>query len=265
VVDYLPVAIGNRGAGGFGPPTFYVEGVDPAKPVMDPVPVEMRVPGVPGAPVLKVKIVGVLSQLANFTGVYVSRDLVAQASPVPLPVSTYFFRVKPGENPDELRRALGSAFLNNGMEPVVVEDELRRQMAAGNSLNGLLQGFMALGLLVGIAALGVISARAVVERRQQIGVLRAIGYRRGMVSASFLLESSFVALLGILIGVGLGILLSYKLVLFLARDTPSIQFQVPWLEILTIVALSYVASLVTTVLPARQASRIYPAEALRYE
>ena len=53
---------------------------------------------------------------------------------------------------------------------------------------------MGLGLIVGVAALGVISARAVVERRQQIGVLRAIGFRRRMVQAAFLLESSFVAL-----------------------------------------------------------------------
>ena len=59
---------------------------------------------------------------------------------------------------------------------------------------------MGLGLIVGVAALGVISARSVVERRQQIGVLRAIGFRRGMVQASFLLESSFVALTAIVVG-----------------------------------------------------------------
>ena len=43
---------------------------------------------------------------------------------------------------------------------------------------------MGLGLVVGVAALGVISARSVVERRQQIGVLRAIGFRRRMVQAA---------------------------------------------------------------------------------
>ena len=47
------------------------------------------------------------------------------------------------------------------------EGAIREQQGAANSLNGLLQGFMALGLLVGVAALGVISTRAVVERRQQ--------------------------------------------------------------------------------------------------
>ena len=54
------------------------------------------------------------------------------------------------------------------------------------TFNRLIQGFMGLGLIVGVAALGVISARAVVERRQQIGVLRAIGFRRRMIQVSFL-------------------------------------------------------------------------------
>jgi putative ABC transport system permease protein len=118
---------------------------------------------------------------------------------------------------------------------------------------------------VGVAALGVISTRAVVERRQQIGVLRAIGYQRSMVGLSFLIESSFVALLGILVGVVLGLITSYNFVQYFAQDSPSLTWEVPWVQVLGIVALAYAVSLVTTVMPARQASRIYPAEALRYE
>ena len=70
----------------------------------------------------------------------------------------------------------------------MLADDLEEQREANIAINRLLQGFMASGLLVGIAALGVISLRSVVERRQQIGVLRAIGYRRGMVLASFLMD-----------------------------------------------------------------------------
>jgi putative ABC transport system permease protein len=116
-----------------------------------------------------------------------------------------------------------------------------------------------------VAALGVISTRAVVERRQQIGVLRAIGYRRGMVGMSFVLESSFIALLGILIGVVLGLILSYNFVQYFAKDSPTLQWAVPWLQIGGIVLLAYIVSLLTTIAPARQAASIYPAEALRYE
>jgi putative ABC transport system permease protein len=270
VIDYVPVAYGDiqeqtGGSADFGG-FFTITGVKPSVPTMKPVEVELQVPGVPTARPSKVKVIGVMSQFSGYyTGLYVNRKIAQQALPFPIPATTYFFRVKPGEDPQALRRALGTAFLSNGLEPVVVADDLRRQQAVSQGLYGLLQGFLALGLLVGVAALGVISTRAVVERRQQIGVLRAIGYQRGMISMSFLLESSFIAVLGILIGVGLGLILSYNMVEFFRRDTPTIRFDVPWLQIIGIVALAYVVSLITTVMPARNASKIYPAEALRYE
>lgn len=113
----------------------------------------------------------------------------------------------------------------------------------------------------------MISARAVVERRQQIGVLRAIGFRRRMVQAAFLLESSFVALTAIAVGTGLGILLAWEIV----RDTrrqPSwdgLELVVPWLNLGIIFLIVYAVALAATLAPAVRASRIKPAEALRYQ
>jgi putative ABC transport system permease protein len=63
----------------------------------------------------------------------------------------------------------------------------------------------------------------------------------------------------------LGGALSYNLIASIAKTNNSVTFVVPWLQILLIVVVAYVASLLTTYLPARQASRVYPAEALRYE
>ena len=51
-----------------------------------------------------------------------------------------------------------------------------------------------------MAAVGVIAFRSVVERRQQIGILRAIGYQRSMVSLSFMIETAFMVVLGVLSG-----------------------------------------------------------------
>ena len=48
-------------------------------------------------------------------------------------------------------------------------------------------------------------------------------------------------------------------------DMPGVIYTVPWAVIGLVAAIAYVASLLTTFLPARQASKIYPAEALRYE
>jgi putative ABC transport system permease protein len=119
--------------------------------------------------------------------------------------------------------------------------------------------------VVGVAALGVISTRAVVERRQQIGMLRALGFQRQMVSWVFLIESSFVALLGIGLGIGLALIPASQMVNDMAVDIPGLTFQVPWNEILIVFGLAYTMTLLTTWLPAVQASRVRPAEALRYE
>ena len=90
-----------------------------------------------------------------------------------------------------------------------------------------------------------------VERRQQIGVLRAIGYRRGMVQLSFLLESSFVALLGAIIGVVLGIVLGWNAVADIRDDegVDTIRFSVPWVQIVVILVATYVFSLLAHLLP----------------
>ncbi|HZD10701.1 MAG TPA: FtsX-like permease family protein, partial [Candidatus Binatia bacterium] len=179
--------------------------------------------------------------------------------------SSWFVTVAEGADVRETARALESAFLSSGLEATVMADSFAQGQQITHGILKLFQGFMALGLLVGIAALGVISSRTVLERRQQVGMLRAIGYQPGMVALSFVLESSFIALVGIGTGTVAGVLLGRNMVgAFFDMVDPG-AFTLPWLEIGGILLLAYVFSLVTTILPAYKASRIYPAEALRYE
>jgi putative ABC transport system permease protein len=112
----------------------------------------------------------------------------------------------------------------------------------------------------------VIAFRTVVERRQQIGMLRAIGYTRRLIALSFFFESSFIALAGILMGLLLGAALSYNLLTSPEfTDGASIDFQVPWIRLAIIGGVAYGASALMTLIPARSASRVSIAAALRYE
>jgi putative ABC transport system permease protein len=174
----------------------------------------------------------------------------------------------PGVDPEATAGALERTFLANGMEAKSVRDLLHEAVGASYTLNWLLLGFMGLGLIVGVAALGVISARSVVERRQQIGVLRSIGFQRGMVQVSFLMEASFIALTAIFVGSALGLTIAHNVIQDQA-DQPSYQgvlhFAAPWTHLGLVFVAVYAAALLTTYAPAARAARVHPAEALRYE
>jgi putative ABC transport system permease protein len=216
--------------------------------------------------VRNLQVIGVLEDTAFFApGVMSSRATVDEIAGSPLSAQSYQFRLKEGVDPETAAKGLEKAFAQNGLQAVAVKQEIEDGSTSQGLFNNLLMGFMGLGLLVGITALGVIAARSVVERRQQIGMLRALGFQRGQVRLAFLIESSFVALLGTGLGVALGAALSVGIVDSFAEQISGIQYTVPWSTLGVIVGLAYLASLLTTFLPARQASKVYPAEALRYE
>ena len=218
----------------------------------------------------EVTIIGVVSQIAGvtepafpFLPSIITHDEILAGLYGQVDVTRHLAGVGPGVEPLETARAI-EATLN--VQAFSIIDELEDQQAQFDAILKLFQGFTGLGLLVGIAALGVIAWRAVVERRQQIGVLRAIGYRRGMVRLEMLLEMGFIAALGIGIGIALALALAWRL---FDEQTfggfGGIAFQIPVVEIVIFAAAAQTGALLMTYLPARQAARLPPAEALRYE
>ncbi len=244
------------------PQRFVIEGFTREDETMPAIQVELRDPATGTSRTLSV--IGVL-ETSWYGGVQGNASLIGALSGVPATPATYVIKVREGADQAAIAAALEKTFLTSGMNVVSFDDQIDAIQAGSASLNNLLIGFVALGLVVGIAALGVITSRSVVERRQQIGMLRAIGYKQRMVWMSFVLESSFISLLGILIGTTFGLVLAWLFISDFAKDQPGMAFQPPWLTILAIVTVAYLSSLVTTILPARKASKIYPAEALRYE
>jgi putative ABC transport system permease protein len=97
--------------------------------------------------------------------------------------------------------------------------------------------------------------------------MRAIGFRRRMVEASFLLESSFLALTSIVVGTLLGLVLAWNIIDDTRRQ-PSwagLTLDIPWSNLAVIFVLVYAVAMIATIAPARRAARVRPAEALRYE
>ena len=233
----------------------------------DPIPIEVR-DKLTGRHA-RLTVIGVLSDTApvEMVGISSSQATLERAFPGRVQPTIHYFGLAPGVDPGGAAAQLESAFLANGLEAQSIQDVFDDAVRANLTFNRLIEGFIGLGLVVGVAALGVISARAVVERRQHIGVLRALGFSRRMVQASFLLESSFVALTAILVGTVLGLLLAWNIVVD-QRSQPSwadLTLVVPWFNLAVIFLVVYVVALGATLIPAARASRIRPAEALRYQ
>jgi putative ABC transport system permease protein len=216
-------------------------------------------------------VIGVLADSVPQTmyGIWTSQSTLGPVFGDRVLPTTYLFTVKPGVDPAATAKRLQTVFIANGVKADSMKKLLSDAIGANEIFDRLMEGFLGLGLVVGVAALGVVTARAVVERRQQIGVLRAIGFQRGMVQASLLLESSFIALTAIVVGTALGLVTAYNVIessssLYASSGTP-LSFSVPWLTLAIVFVAVYAVALATTLIPARGAARSYPAEALRYQ
>ena len=248
-------------------PDFKLSGLFLEDERFDPIPVMVRDPQTGKA--TRLTIIGVLKETAPLamSGISTSQRSLSATFGGRVHPTVHYFKLAPGVDAKETANRLETSFLANGMKADSIEKLLDDLTGSSRTFNMIIQGFMGLGLVIGVAALGVISARSVVERRQQIGVLRAIGFRRGMIQLSLLLESSFLALTAIFVGSGLALVLSFNVINDTAGQSSwdNLAFTVPWANLAIIFAGVYVASLLATLAPARRASRVYPSEALRYQ
>jgi putative ABC transport system permease protein len=211
-------------------------------------------------PAVRVEVVGLADARGPFGNAVVVNSATLAAWPPP-DNGGYYLSVPSGANAREL--AAGLNLSAPDLKASTIGDELRLVQGVRGLLNMILQGFMGVGLLAGVAALGTLSTRAVVERRRQIGVLRALGFTARAVSAGLLVESGVVALLGAGLGIGVGLYVAQSTVTFLSRVNPELVFAIPWDQIGLVLLVSVGAALLMTILPARQAARLTPAEALR--
>lgn len=215
------------------------------------------------------KVIGVLHQFADSfefgsSDIYMNPDILDEISSKPVPFVDYKFKLADASRAEEITRVLETVFIEHGMTATATIADIEENQSQNNAFNQLFQGFMGLGLLVGVAALGVVSFRAVVERRQSIGMMRALGYNGRMIQIQFLMESGVVAILGSAIGIGLGALIGWNIFLSISAEADGLTYSIPWLNVTVIVLVAVVFSLITTFIPARQASKIKPSEALRY-
>jgi putative ABC transport system permease protein len=256
--------IDNNGIqGGFGAAQV-VTGIGPADKTFEPV--ELVVVDQRTGQSKAVTLIGVIETgpSALFLGLHVSQAGFESIFEEP-DSRRYFVKTREGINNIDAAQQIESALLTTGAQAESMRKQIDDQGATINGFFYLMQGFMGLGLFVGVAAVGVIAFRTVVERRQQIGMLRAIGYTKRMIGLTFLIESSFIAFMGVLSGVVFSLILARQLITEQFANQGGAGFAVPWVQVLVISGLAFGFALLMTLIPSRQAASIPIAQALRYE
>ncbi len=142
--------------------------------------------------------------------VKVNQSVLAELNGKPVVPDKHYALVAEGADVGTTARALERSLLSSAMNVTMFEERFVAGQTMAKNILRLFRGFFALGLVVGLAGLAVISTRSVVERRPQIGMLRALGYQPWAVALVFVMEASFISLSGIL--------MSYPNILFLMSD-----------------------------------------------
>lgn len=140
------------------------------------------------------------------------------------------------------------------------QDIMNTVAAATGAFTSLLSGVAAISLLVGGIGIMNIMLMSVTERTREIGLRKALGAKKKIITMQFLTESVILTLAGGVAGVGLGIMVSY-----LISKITSFPFVISPSAILLAFAVSMGIGILFGWYPARRAANLQPIEALRYE
>jgi putative ABC transport system permease protein len=227
------------------------------------------------------EVVGVLADRDLGKDQFEGVQLGLESNRIYLPLASALarFRFQAQEDPldrfalridDPARLAAGAGVLGAVLEQrhggeadyeLVVPQQLFRQHQQTQRIFQVVMGAIAVISLVvgGIGIMNIMLAN-VLERRREIGLLRALGARRRDVVAQFLREASVICISGALLGLLFGTALAYAIAAFAG-------WQVAWAPLPILLSATFCAlvGLAFGVYPARQAARLDPIAALRHE
>lgn len=142
--------------------------------------------------------------------------------------------------------------------------------------------FIILSLIVAVAAFNIVSTlvMAVTDKQADIAILRTLGANPGSIMAVFMVQGALIGFIGLGLGVAGGVTLALNVDVvvpfierllgtqFMSKEVyyiSNLPSELQWKDVSTITGVSFVLSLVATIYPSWRASRVNPAEALRYE
>ena len=140
----------------------------------------------------------------------------------------------------------------------------QRRAEMVNSMNTFLLAIAAVSLIVGSVGIANTMFTSVLEKTKEIGIMKAIGARNNDILCIFLFNAAFIGLVGGIIGIFLGAILSHFLPTLMG-NVPLSTITVSSNSIIIALSVSVAVGILAGIIPAYQASKLKPVDALRYE
>ncbi|MFQ6391935.1 ABC transporter permease [Nocardia sp. KC 131] len=212
---------------------------------------------------IQVTVTGIYKKTPLLGPMVVSPKMYDETMPVNFRTNFLILvKAKPGADLTEMRADLEKA--TEQFVVVQVQDREEFKGAQGKQINTLLAilyGLLALAVV--IAILGIVNtlALSVVERRREIGMLRAVGMQRAQIRRTIYLESMLIAVFGAIVGMLLGLGLGVGFLRTL-RDLGIDQIAIPWNQLVLMLVSSAVVGVLAALWPGIRAARTPPLAAI---
>jgi putative ABC transport system permease protein len=183
-------------------------------------------------------------------------------------VDVYDLFVHPGRDVKQVRKAIEQRWGKQDILFTLTREEVNREVAG--QLRRVYSLAYAQQVVVGLVALlGVIGALfiSVLQRRRELGLLRAVGATRAQVLRSVLTEATLMSLVGGVVGFLIGLVMEWYVVRVLLLDEAGFTFavRIPWLAAGVVFGLSVLLATLVGLWPAWYATRLRITEAIAYE
>ncbi|MFA6408095.1 MAG: ABC transporter permease [Candidatus Paceibacterota bacterium] len=221
------------------------------------------------------RVAGILQRTGEQTddnSFYMSWDMFHMISGVNPGVVTAMLRMQPGENINLVTRQIRFQ-LEKQTEvtdfTILTPEKTTAIVGSIVQIVELVLVIIAFVSLV-VGAVGIMNTMytSVLERTKQIGIMKAVGASRDSIMSLFLIESGIIGLVGGVFGILLGLAVSYGIsVAAMNFGAPSLFsfVSIDYFELVVILIITFITGVLSGLFPARAASRLEPAEALRYE
>ena len=207
-------------------------------------------------------VIGFMKQ-SNLNGIFMSASSFNDTYH-PTGVSLFLVTFTSGLDVDYQAALFKQEFVAFGVQTIAIKTLAKQITNTIDSFMTLFQAFLSMGLVIGVSGLGIITIRSIHERRLEIGMMRAMGYTKRMVVVNFAIESAFISALGIGIGSALGIVVGYDIWSLFLKDM-GMDFVIAWVPIVALGLAAFFATVLCVIPAAHGASKVAPAEVLRFE